>query len=58
VQNVNISRQENHFHSGIFQAIGFKEFAAYLRLSGEERRGQNGREKLSEGVEMLKLVSE
>ena len=42
---------------GIFQSIGFKEFHSYLKMTGEEKRSDAGREALSAGVKQMKLAT-
>ena len=50
-------REEKDYTRGIFQSIGFKEFHNYLMLSDEDKKSNNGKKLLQEGVDLLKLVT-
>ncbi|CAG9827753.1 unnamed protein product [Diabrotica balteata] len=45
------------YSKGIFQSIGFKEFHPYLILNKEEQESDEGKKKLYEGIEQLKMVT-
>ncbi|KAJ8943601.1 hypothetical protein NQ318_006603 [Aromia moschata] len=45
------------YTKGIFQSIGFKEFHSYLLLDDEERVTEEGKKRLEEGIEQLKMAT-
>ncbi|XP_023013035.2 tRNA dimethylallyltransferase isoform X1 [Leptinotarsa decemlineata] len=56
-ERINSDDKELDYTKGIFQSIGFKEFHPYLMLNEEVRSTDEGKKRLREGIDQLKLVT-